>query len=324
MPGAAVLRKRIRICALQLSVIVYVARTKFTTMYMFKPAANPAFVVALIAAFMACNALAFGTLGHRTIAEIAERGLAPEAQAEVTELLKVAPRNNLADLSTWPDELRDDPNAQEQAKVTARWHYMNFPKGRCELSIARACPDGHCLVPRLNMQIVRLANRALPAVQRAEALGFVVHLFGDLHQPLHLGYALDKGGNDFQINMGPNSAPVIVTNPGIQAARAGANLHSLWDSLIFDLPSLDLIEEADQINVLTMPGKIVPTQLARIVNVELIARESCKIVQTPGFYPTSHLISAAYLNQMRPRAQMRVALAGVRLAALLNRTLGAR
>ena len=289
-----------------------------------KLSANPAPVVALIAAFMACNAFAFGTLGHRTIAEIAGRGLAPKAQAEISELLKIAPRDNLADLSTWPDELRDDPNAQARAKLTARWHYMNFPKGRCELSIARACPDGNCLVPRLNMQIALLANRALPAVQRAEALGFVVHLFGDLHQPLHLGYAFDKGGNDFQINMGPNSAPVIVTNAEIQAARAGANLHSLWDSLIFDLPLLDLIEEADQINVLTMPGKIVPTQLGRIVDVEVIARESCKIVQSPDFYPTRHLISAAYLNQMRPRAQMRVALAGVRLAALLNQTLGAR
>ncbi len=273
---------------------------------------------ALACVFATDQTLAFGTFGHRTIAEIAEHGLTPGARAQLVELLKVAPRPSLVDLSTWPDELRDDPASQEQGKLTARWHYMNFPKGDCNVSIALACPDGNCLVPRLNEQIALLGNRKLTLTQRAEALGFVVHLFGDLHQPLHIGYAFDKGGNDFQISLGANAAPVIapVPPPGVQAQRMGANLHSLWDSLIFNVPKLGLPAEAAQISALTVPNDAVGE-----INVETIARESCKIVQASDFYPEKHLISDAYLSQTRPRAQLRVALAGQRLAKLLNQTL---
>ncbi len=273
---------------------------------------------ALACIFSASQALAFGTFGHRTIAEMAQARLTPTTRAQVAELLKVAPRPSLADLSTWPDELRDDPNAQESAKLTAPWHYMNFPKGDCSVSVARACPNGNCLVPRLNEQIALLGNRQLPLAKRAEALGFVVHLFGDLHQPLHLGFAVDKGGNDFQISLGANAeaAPPSVA-PVVQVARTGANLHSLWDSLIFDVPKLGLTAEAAQISALVVPAKA-----AGEIGVELVARESCRIVQAPDFYPKKHLISSAYLTQMRPRAQLRVAFAGVRLAALLNQTLG--
>ena len=288
---------------------------------MSKSPSKAAILCALSSIFIANQTLAFGTFGHRAIADIAERGLTPSARAQVAELLKVAPRPSLVGLSTWPDELRDDPNAQEQSKLTARWHYMNFPKGDCGLSIARACPDGNCLVPRLNEQIAILGNRKIELAKRAEALGFVVHLFGDLHQPLHLGYAVDKGGNDFQISMGGNAEPVIAPSApsGIQAQRMGANLHSLWDTLIFDVPKLGLVAEAAQISALP-----VASGAAREINVELIARESCKIVQASDFYPTKHLISSAYLSQMRPRAQLRVALAGRRLANLLNQTLGKR
>ncbi len=287
---------------------------------MSKSLSKYAICFASITMFAASQTLAFGTFGHRTIAEIAERGLTPSARVQVEELLKVAPRPSLTGLSTWPDELRDDPAAQELGKRTARWHYMNFPKDDCNIKIALACPDGNCLVPRLNEQIGLLGNRKLPLAQRAEALGFVVHLFGDLHQPLHIGYAYDKGGNDFQISLGANAAPVIapsVSTPGVQAQRMGANLHSLWDSLIFDVPKLGLVAEAAQISALP-----VASGAAREINVEVIARESCTIVQASDFYPKKHLISSDYLTQMRPVAQLRVALAGKRLANLLNQTLG--
>lgn len=273
---------------------------------------------ALAGIFATCQTLAFGSFGHRTIAEIANARLNPQARDQVAALLKVAPRPSLVGLSTWPDELRDDPNAQENAKRTAPWHYMNFPSGDCSIDIAHACSNGNCLVPRLNEQIALLSDRTLPLAKRAEALGFVVHLFGDLHQPLHLGYAVDKGGNDFQISLGANAPPVIAPiAPGIPAQRMGANLHSLWDSLIFDVPKLGVAAEAAQIVALP-----ISETTAREINVEVIARESCAIVQASDFYPKKHFINAAYLTQMRPRAQLRVALAGRRLANLLNQILG--
>ncbi len=285
---------------------------------MSKKLVKAAILCALAGVLGANQTLAFGGFGHRTVAEIAERGLTPSARAQVLELLKVAPRPSLNALSTWPDEMRDDPNTQVLGKRSARWHYMNFPKGDCNINIALACPDGNCLVPRLNEQIALLGNTKLALAQRAEALGFVVHLFGDLHQPLHIGYAFDKGGNDFQISLGANAAPTPSTPAsGVQAQRIGANLHSLWDSLIFDEPKLGLVAEAAQISALP-----VASGAAREINVEAIARESCVIVQASDFYPKKHLISSDYLTQMRPVAQRRVALAGRRLAQLLNQTLG--
>jgi nuclease S1 len=272
-------------------------------------------IVWLLAGLAVNQAQAFGNFGHRVVADIAQAGLSKRAAAEVATLLKVAPRATLAELSTWPDELREEEaSASHAGSSTARWHYMNFQPGLCAALIASACPTGDCLVPRLEQQIALLGDSAQPLAARARALGFVVHLFGDLHQPLHLGYGRDKGGNDFQISIeGRVTLPAQTRFP---AARAGLNLHALWDSLIFDLPGVGEKAEAAAIRALR-PG----ARAARLIDVVAIARESCALVQAPGFYPSSHKLSRRYLESIRSSAQLRVALAGARLARLLNMVL---
>jgi nuclease S1 len=201
---------------------------------------------------------------------------------------------------------------------------MNLPKGSCVIDVAASCPDGICLVPQLKAQIALLANPQLPTKERARALGFVVHLFADLHQPLHLGFAADRGGNDFQISLerNPRAAPLPPALLAMQPPR-GTNLHGLWDTIIFDQEKIGPLAEAKQILALKASTKA-QQKLARITDIDAIAQESCALVQAPDFYPSTHKVSRAYLEKMRPRAQARVALAGQRLAQLLNQIFAAK
>jgi nuclease S1 len=261
------------------------------------------------------QALAFGTFGHETIAEIAEKNLSPTARETIQQLLEVAPRGDLVALSTWADQLRDDKNASDSDKNTGRWHYMNFPRGQCGLSVEKACPDGVCLVPKLQQQLAILSDPLKPKAVRAKALAFVVHLYGDLHQPLHLGFAHDKGGNDFQVQI---KGYPIRPNPLLSDA-AGANLHTLWDTLVFIKPGRSQTQASAAIAAITVDRSI-----ARITDIETIARQSCAIVQAPSFYPSTRKLDESYLSSIRPTAEAQVALAGARLAKLLNRALRQR
>lgn len=258
---------------------------------------------------------AFGSFAHRLSAQIAEAELKPATKQALAVLLPHAPRATLVELSTWADELRDSPDPSPElkqlAQISARWHYMNFPQGGCKLPLNKACPDGQCLAPKLQEQIDLLANKTLPLTQRAQALAFVVHMVGDMHQPLHLGFAQDKGGNTFQISL-----PQGISD--VRSQREGANLHALWDTYIF-LDPLTRQPNADPILVLSKSAAL--RKQARQFGVRHMARESCEIVQAADFYPPRSKITQAYLQPMRPRAQVRVQLAGLRLAKILDAAL---
>ena len=130
---------------------------------------------------------------------------------------------------------------------------------------------------------------------------YVVHLVGDVHQPLHAGYADDGGGNTYQL----------------QAFGRGTNLHAFWDA--------DLVRDIDPSSSSLATTLISRTPSAALVSFapDQWATESCRIVSRPGFYPESHRLSASYVQAFEPIAMDRLYLAGARLAATLNSALGA-
>ena len=150
-------------------------------------------------------AIAWGSQGHQVIAGLALEQLTPKARAEVDRLLAREPGETLVSISTWADEHKNP--------VTARWHYVNFPRDSCTFDAERDCPDGQCLVAAIRRQAAILASSAKDE-QRLIALKYLAHLVGDLYQPLHAGYLDDRGGNSYQL----------------QAFKRGSNLHALWDS----------------------------------------------------------------------------------------------
>jgi hypothetical protein len=170
-----------------------------------KTVRTAAAALSLIVAFQPCSAMAWGTEGHRIVAAIAENLLEASAKARVDALLATEPGATLSSISTWADETRD--------RSTAAWHYVNMPRGSvCIYDRTRDCPDGRCVVEALNTQISRL--NATSQAEQLEALKYVVHLVADVHQPLHAGFADDRGGNTYQL----------------QAFGRGTNLHAVWDS----------------------------------------------------------------------------------------------
>jgi hypothetical protein len=237
-------------------------------------------------------AFAWGFEGHRLITEVAEAQLTPEARSEVNRLLALEPGATLASISTWADENR--------SPSTASWHYVNLPRDSgCKYEAVRDCPDGHCVVSAIERQARVLASSATDA-DKLKALKYVVHFVGDVHQPLHAGYADDKGGNTYQV----------------QAFGRGTNLHALWDSrLIESWPG--------GTQTLLAELKATPSRASNVGPAQW-AEESCRIVAAEGFYPTGHKIDADYAKSAAPALKERLSSAGRRLAALLNEVLGAR
>ncbi|WDS37529.1 MAG: S1/P1 nuclease [Pseudoxanthomonas sp.] len=238
------------------------------------------------------------------VAELAESDLTPAARRQIDALLATEPGATLPGIASWADELRK--NDADLGKRTAKWHYVNLGESDCHYDPPRDCRNGDCEVEALKAQTAILADRTLPAAQRLQALKFVVHLVGDMHQPLHSGYASDKGGNDVQVNIDGR----------------GSNLHSLWDSGLLRHTGLDDGALLAKIQALPRPdagaGATSPPDPAPW------AEASCRIALSPGLYPASAKIDQAYFETWTPVAEQQLRLAGVRLASVLNAALGAR
>jgi hypothetical protein len=261
-------------------------------------------LLALAVPAFASTAVAWGDIGHRIVAELAWRQLDPSAKAEVERLLKADGSDSLPDVASWPDHLRNDPDQKELGKATGKLHYMDFRDGDCVYVPPRDCKDGQCVVGGLEKYVAILGDRHKSNAERAEALKFVVHFVGDVHQPLHAGNRDDKGGNDYQV----------------QFDGKGSNLHKVWDSSMLYTRDLQWAPYADR---LAAEGPVaLPKPRAPFDNpYAQWAEESCSIVAAPGFYPASHVVDDAYVAKYLPVADLRLRLAGKRLADLLNKTL---
>lgn len=244
------------------------------------------------------DAYAWGAQGHRLVGRVAETGLSPTARAEVDRLLAGEPVPSLAAIAPWADELR--ANDPDLGKRSANWHYVNMAEDGCAYQAARHCPDGNCVVEALKQQSALLANHKLPDAARLQALKFVVHLVGDIHQPMHAGYGHDRGGNSYQL----------------QFHDRGTNLHSVWDSGMFYALQLNDDKFLQRLQALPAPTGVSAPQLQR--DAGQWAEQTCHIATRPGLYPPGRKIGDAYAATWRPVAEVQVRLAGERLAALLN------
>lgn len=229
---------------------------------------------------------AWGSDGHQLVARIAQAQLSPKAQQAVKTLLDQEPGSTLVSISTWADEVRNP--------ATAPWHYLNFPKGDCNYQPDRDCPNGNCVVEAINRQVEVLKAEPDPQ-KRLLALKYVVHLVGDVHQPLHAGWGEDRGGNSYQL----------------QAFMRGSNLHAFWDSGMIRYFKEQDAGWAD--TVLKQSG-----QTAKSWQPKDAAQESCQVVREDSFYPP-RTVGSDYADQYRATLTQRLTVAGQRLATLLNR-----
>ncbi len=253
----------------------------------------------LIAALLPVSAHAWGPKGHRLVAGLAATELSQEARAEIARLLRGEAEPTLAGVANWADDLRDHPVAGDPdlGKRSSRWHYVNLAEDDCGYRAEKHCPTGDCVIEAIRRQRDLLADHGQPEAVRAQALKFLVHFVGDAHQPLHAGYASDKGGNTVQL----------------QINGQGSNLHRLWDSEV--IASAHLNERRHLHQLLRMPR---PVEARRSPDPAVWAEASCRIVLSKGFYPLRPKIEAAYFQEWRPTADAQLRIAGHHLALLLN------
>ncbi len=244
---------------------------------------------------------AWGDVGHRTVAALAEQRLNPRARLAVAELLADEPEASLPAVAVWADEVRA---GRADYRWTVPLHWVNFVPGNCTYRRERNCSDGLCVVAAIERFRREIVDPTLPRERRATALKFLVHFVGDIHQPLHAGYVRDRGGNEFQISY----------------RREGWNLHSVWDTLLIQSTRLDWPNYTHRVERIPMTQSS-RRALAR-TEPQQWAEESCRISQARDFYPARHEIRLGYIESMLPIAELRIKLAGERLARLLNATLG--
>jgi hypothetical protein len=152
---------------------------------------------------------------------IAEDRLTPAAKAEVARVL--GPDQDLAKVAMWADNLRRSV-PEERWKVMGRWHYINLDVRQEETLFGweKACPGGDCVTARVEKDLSTLRSRFADKAKRRDALKFLVHFVGDLHQPLHCSDDGDGGGNDKYFRVRPPSG----------GRPKWVSLHEHWDKLL--------------------------------------------------------------------------------------------
>jgi len=242
------------------------------------------------------RAAAWGNEGHRVVAAIAAAHLSPDASRAVGELLATEPEPTLPGVASWADDIRP------QRRETAPWHFANL-RGECRYVPERDCPDGQCVVAQIAHFEAVLADPSESAAARREALKFVVHLVGDLHQPLHVNSQQDKGANTFQV----------------QFEGRGTNLHHIWDTEIVN--AIDPVWHTVAAQLAGDSGTPVRFTRPEQFDPAHWAEDTCEKVQTQGIYPAGHIIDAGYVDGNKALAQHQLQIAGERLAAVLNMAL---
>jgi hypothetical protein len=271
---------------------------------------NARLFVSLVAAgsLVPTPALAWGKTGHRVVASIADTQLSGLARANVEQILGYG--EGLDEAATWPDDMRADPSPFWQ-KQASPWHYVTLN----DLTYDHAPPEGDAL-EALDKFSKTLRDPNASRADKQTALRFIVHLVGDLHQPLHAGKCCDKGGNDVKVTW----------------FGKPTNLHAAWDSALVDEEQLSFSELAARLERHISPADVVAwwdvnpldwsTESAEIRDtVYPTAADMPKPVKgkkTKKGGPDVPDLNFSYVYRFTPVMERRLEQGGVRLAAYLN------
>lgn len=282
-----------------------------------------ALVTALCALSFPTGAFAWGDEGHEIVAAIARGYLTPPVHSKVEQMLAadedtLTPHDMLAE-SVWADRYRS------RHKESSEWHFVDIELDHPDLKtacfgfpasapVASEGPAHDCIVNKVSEFTQELASSATPAAERLLALKFLLHLVGDMHQPLHDADNHDKGGNCVLLSLG---GPRLV------------NLHSYWDTAVVEGLGDDPQAAAETLTRRITPQNKVAWEkgdpqswalegfdLAKTVAYTLGSKPGCVPDQAPLTLPPGYDKSA------RETAAIQLQKAGVRLAAVLNRALG--
>ena len=176
--------------------------------------------IIIITFFITSLLFPWGKTGHRITGEVAEAHLTEKAKIEIAKILSDP---SLANASTWADEMRPNPDFQKYST----WHYANMPLDK-RYSEHPQSKKGD-IVQAIKLCKAKLRNPNVSKNEKAFHLRFLVHLVGDIHQPLHVGRGEDRGGNEIKVKW----------------FGKDTNLHRVWDSEMINTYMMSYTEFTD-------------------------------------------------------------------------------
>lgn len=237
---------------------------------------------------------AWGFQGHTYIGDLAWQYLSPEARAWVTDKLKQVDEPSLGAMITWADRIRSTPEGRAMGSL----HFANVPPTETSFNMARDCPEHRCVVGAA-INAANIMNSASSSNQeKAEALRVFTHWITDLHQPLHLGFYEDRGGNSIRVTYKGHST----------------NLHSLWDTVMLrEGMLLEPVQLAANNPLPAAPVNLNAALLEWATDANHLAREyAYKGIEHQGE------VSQAYVERARPIVQQQLLLSAQRLAFFIE------
>lgn len=171
---------------------------------------------------------AWGVTGHRVIAEIAQHHLTSKASRELKNLIG---KSSLAYWANWGDFIKSDSSW----RYANKWHYVDLPahmEKDAFINSLKTLP-GENLYTQIQAMEAQLKDKSLSPAQRQVALRFLIHLVGDLQQPLHVGREEDQGGNKIMVTWFDKQV----------------TLHALWDETLVDFQQWSYTEYASILDI---------------------------------------------------------------------------
>lgn len=243
---------------------------------------------------IAIQSFGWGLTGHRVVGQLAEWHLNKKAKKQIESILGT---ESLAMVANWMDDVKSDGNYDH----LNTWHYLTIEDGKTfDPAIQEAEGDAFS---KTKMIIALLKKGALSLKEKQEYLKMLVHLVGDLHQPLHIGRGDDRGGNDVQVTF----------------FNQNTNLHRVWDSQIIDGKQLSYTEIATHLN---RKADEVTIKNLQFGGIEKWIADA--MVLRPLIYdlPDDKRLSYSYVYKTFPVIQDQLLAGGIRLAGILNEIYG--
>jgi hypothetical protein len=233
-------------------------------------------------------AFCWGNTGHRVTGYIANQHLTKKARMAIQKILG---QQSLAMATNWMDEIKSD----SLYDYADDWHWVSIEDGET-YEQSKKNPNGD-LIMTIERIITELKSKKLSLKEEAERLKMLIHLIGDIHQPLHVGYAADAGGNDVKLTW----------------FGANTNLHRVWDHNMIDESKLSYTELAESLD----KPDINQIKKWQASNVRDWANESIGYRKQVYNYGSGKL-GYKYSFHAMPIVRQRLLQAGIRLAGVLN------
>ena len=249
---------------------------------------KPIVKILLFSLFSIQVVFGWGKTGHRIVGEVAEKYLTKNAKLQIK---KIMGHHDLSRMSNWADEIKSDPDW----KKANDWHWCTIPDGEEYEKNKHSGKAAEKVIEFIDV----LKNKKSSKKDKQVALKFLIHLVGDLHQPLHVGNGKDRGGNDIKVTW----------------FGEPTNLHSVWDTKLIDLQELSYSEYTNYLLLIEDRGKIRQWQGDSVL--DYIAESKNLRYQCYDF--SNDNLRWEYFYNNKDLLESRLLKGGIRLSGELNR-----